>query len=154
MGFWFFLNLFKRTKLPVTTGDEMASKACNFIAAFTGSNSSYDASQLDYSQPSLRLVDQILHEFFLKKSPLPDDLHFLVSAYIFETARRQFGGDYMRFNHDNPFALVIGDPDFHVIILVMEKVKKRTMNGPEDNIPFFYEGIAPLVEEKVNAILI
>ncbi|NKC51228.1 hypothetical protein HED63_14595 [Ochrobactrum cytisi] len=101
----------------------------------------------------MQLVDSILHDFYLQKAQLPEDLHFLASAYVSETARQQFGGRYLRADKDNSFVLVIGEPEFRVGVLVMAKVKNRSLNGPEDSIPFFYEGIAPLVERKANATL-
>ncbi|MGO7064450.1 hypothetical protein ACCT15_34370 [Rhizobium ruizarguesonis] len=112
-----------------------------------------DASKLDFSEGSLQLVDQVLQDFYQRQAALPDDLHFLASAYVFETARRQFGGRYLRGDEHNPFVLVIGEPDFRVGVLVMAKIKGRAVNGPEDNIPFFYAGIAPLVERRASATL-
>lgn len=139
--------------MPATIEEAMASQASDFISAFSGQGSPVDAKKLDYSESSLQLVDSILHDFYLQKAQLPEDLHFLASAYVSETARQQFGGRYLRADKDNSFVLVIGEPEFQAGVLVMAKVKNRSLNGPEDSIPFFYEGIAPLVERKANATL-
>ncbi|NRP85254.1 hypothetical protein GFPCMMHI_01139 [Ensifer adhaerens] len=131
----------------------MASQAADFVNAFSSPRAPIDASKLDYSESSLLLVDQVLDDFYRKQATLPEDLHFLASAYVFETTRRQFGGRYLRGDQDNPFVLVIGEPDFRVGIMVMGKIRGRAVNGPEDGIPFFYAGIARLVEKRTDATL-
>lgn len=151
MGLFDFL---RRKKVPNTIEDAMASQAQDFVSAFTGTNSPVDTTRLDYSESSLELIDQILQDFFLQAAPLPEDLHFMASAYVFETIRMQFGGRYLRYDEDNPFVLVIGEPEFQLAVCVMEKIKKRALNGPEDSILFFYEGIAPLVKNATDTILI
>lgn len=150
MGLFDFL---KRKRMPATIEDAMASQAADFVDAFFSPRAPIDGSKLDYSEDSLHLVDRVLQDFYQQHAPLPDDLHFLASAYVFETARRQFGGRYLRGDQDNPFVLVIGESDFQLGVLVMGKIKGRTVNGPEDSIPFFYAGIAPLVEKRADATL-
>lgn len=151
MGIFGFL---RKKKMPPTIEAGMASQAEDFIAAFSADGSPIDASKLDYSAASLALVDQVLDDFYRQQAPLPDDLHFLASAYVFETARREFGGRYMRGDDDNPFVLVIEPGDAQIGVFVMGKVKGRAVNGPEDSLPFFYEGIAPLVTRGESAALI
>ncbi|MCH4547013.1 hypothetical protein MK632_14680 [Rhizobium changzhiense] len=150
MGLFDFL---KCRKMPATIEDAMASQATDFVDAFSQPRAPIDASKLDFSEGSLHLVDQVLQDLYQRQAALPDDLHFLASAYVFETARRQFGGRYLRGDQENPFVLVIGEPDFRVGVLVMAKIKGRAVNGPEDNNPFFYAGIAPLVERRASATL-
>jgi hypothetical protein len=150
MGLFDFL---KRKKMPATIDDAMASQAADFINAFSHPHAPIDASKLDYSESSLWLVDQVLDDFYRKQAQLPEDLHFLDSSYVFETARRQFGGRYLRGDRDNPFVLVIGEPEFRLGVPVMGKIRDRAVNGAEDSIPFFYAGIAPLVEKRVDATL-
>lgn len=144
----------RKPKMPETLEQGMATQAEDFIGAFRGDGSPVDADALDYSEASLIHVDRILDDFFKRPAPLPDDLHFLASAYVFETARREFGGRYLRGDEENPFVLVIGEPDFQIGVCVMAKVAGRAENGPEDSIPFFYAGIQPLVEKRVDATLI
>ncbi|MHC2219478.1 hypothetical protein [Rhizobium leguminosarum] len=151
MGIFDFL---KRRKMPATIENAMASQATDFVNAFSHPRAPVDASKLDFSEGSLHLVDQVLQDFYRRQAALPDDLHFLASAYVFETARRQFGGRYLRGDQENPFVLVIGEPDFRIGVFVMGKIKGRAANGPEDNIPFFYAGIAPLVDRRANATLV
>lgn len=140
--------------MPASIAEGMEWQATDFIEAFSPEGSPIDGSKLDYSEASLELVDQVLDDFYRQQAPLPDDLHFLTSAYIFEVARRAFGGRYLRGDEENPFILVIGEGTAEVGVCVMSKVRGRAVNGPEDSIPFFYAGIAPLVAAGTNATLI
>lgn len=151
MGLFDFL---KRRRMPPTIEAAMASQANDFVNAFSGPGAPIDASALDYSEQSLSLVDQVLQDFYSQQAELPEDLHFLASAYIFECARKQFGGRYLRGDDANPFVLVIGEPACEIGFCVMEKVRKRATNGPEDSIPFFYQGIEGLLAKQVSATLI
>ncbi|MFM9925369.1 hypothetical protein VLK31_20430 [Variovorax sp. H27-G14] len=153
MGMFDFLKK-KKPAMPDSLEAGMASQAEDFIHAFSQSGAPIDGKQLDYSEASLALVDHVLDDFFKQQAPLPDDLHFLASAYVFEVARREFGGRYLRGDEDNPFVLVIGQGDAQVGVCAMAKVRGRAVNGPEDSLPFFYAGIAPVVARGVSATLI
>ncbi|TGX50162.1 hypothetical protein E5A73_17215 [Sphingomonas gei] len=140
--------------MPASIEQGMEWQAADFVNAFSPAGSPIDGSKLDYSEASLELVDRVLDDFYRKEAPLPDDLHFLISAYVFEVARRAFGGRYLRGDEENPFVLVIGEKPAEVGVCVMSKVHGRALNGPEDGIPFFYAGIAPLVSAGTSATLI
>ncbi|GAB3618270.1 hypothetical protein GCM10027416_28270 [Okibacterium endophyticum] len=148
-----FRRTLKDTGIPATIEEGMAWQAADFVDAFAGEGSPVAPGALDYSEASLEVLDGILDDFHTRGEPLPEDLQFLASAYVFEVARRQFGGRYLRADEPNPFVLVIGEPEFQVGVLVMGKVLGRAVNGPEDSIPFFYQGIAPLVRGKRSATL-
>ncbi|BEP58276.1 hypothetical protein GmRootV118_55200 [Variovorax sp. V118] len=156
MGLFDFLKKKKQPEvdMPSTLEAGMASQAEDFIAAFSQPGAPIDSAALDYSEASLVLVDQVLEDFFQQQAPLPDDLHFLASAYVFETARREFGGRYLRGDDDNPFVLVIGPDSAQVGVCAMAKVRGRAVNGPEDSLAFFYAGIAPVVQRGVSATLV
>ncbi|MBB2706475.1 MULTISPECIES: hypothetical protein [Rhizobium] len=87
-------DFLKRKRMPPTI--DMASQAADFVRAFSHPSAPIDAAGLTYSEESLQLVDRVLEDFYRRQAVLPDDLHFLASAYVFETARRQFGGGYHR----------------------------------------------------------
>jgi hypothetical protein len=152
MGMFDFLK--KKPAMPATLEDGMASQANDFVHAFSQPGAPIDGHKLDYTEASLPLVDDVLDDFFKQQAPLPEDLHFLASAYVFEVARREFGGRYLRGDEDNPFVLVIGQGDAQVGVCVMAKVRGRAVNGPEDSLAFFHAGIAPLVARGVSATLV
>ncbi|MDH1262765.1 hypothetical protein [Pseudomonas sp. GD03944] len=144
----------KKPKMPASIEDGMASQAHDFINAFRSPGAPIDAAQLDFSRESILLVDHVLHDFYSQGAQLPEDLHFLASAYLFECARRHYGGRYLRGDENNPFVLVIGEPDFKIGFCAMEKVSGRTTNGPEDNLQFFFDGIESPYQQKKNATLL
>lgn len=140
--------------MPATIEDGMASQAAEFVDAWRGDGAPIDADKLDYTRESLALVDEVLQNFHERQVELPEDLHFLASAYVFETARRQYGGRYLRGDGVDQFVLVMGEPDCQVGWCAMSKVKGRADNGPEDDLTFFYDGIAGPLERKTDATLI
>ena len=140
--------------MPVSIEAGMASQAADFIDAFRSPGAPINADELDYSYNSIAFVDNILQDFYIQQAHLPVDLHFLSSAYVFECARKQYGGRYLRGDDDNPFVLVIGEPDCEIGFCAMEKIHKRVTNGPDDNLQFFYKGIEELLQKKISAMLI
>jgi len=130
---------------------EMAARAARFVGAVEAPDSSIRPGSLDYSPESLEIVDGLLGDLHTKGVALPEDVQVDVSAYIFEVARREFGGRYLSGDDENPFVLMIGEPDFQLGVMVMSKVAGRAANGPEDNIPFFYAGIAAPVARRKSA---
>lgn len=133
----------------------MSARAARFAAVLgQAPDSPIRTGSLDFTPESLELVDRLLGDFHARGAALPEGLHADISAYVFEVARRQFGGRYLRGDKENPFVLVIGEPDFQLGVMAMGKVAGRVANGPEDSIPFFYAGIAPLVARGKSATLV
>lgn len=106
-------------------------------------------NKLDYSEKSLIYIDEILEEAHQALLQIKDDekqwIINIIGSYIFETARRNFGGKYFWYEKGNQPILVTGQPDFEISILAFEKTKGRIENGTEDSIPFFFEGYASRV---------
>lgn len=103
----------------------------------------------DYSEESLEIVEELLEEasdFFEGMDPeRQNQVVEQVGAYVFEVARRNFGGRYFWYDARNQPILVTGLPEFEISLLANEKVRGRLVNGPEDSIPFFFEGYADRV---------
>lgn len=144
----------KKPKMPATIEEAMLSQANEFIQAFSGPGAPIDGEKLDFSRESLALVDQVLQDFYSQGASLPDDLHFLASAYVFECARQKYGGRYLRGDEKNPFVLVMGEPECQIGFCAMGKVASRATEGPENNIQFFFDGIESPYQQKKNATLI
>lgn len=108
-----------------------------------------DRENFDYSIESLKGVDELLDEmsdFALDE----DDIYnicTMVGSYIFETARKNFGGNYYWIQEKEQPILVVGEPDFSVAIMAWDKVKGRLENGTEDNIPFYMAGLREHIEK-------
>ena len=102
----------------------------------------------DYSVESLNVVDQLLEEL---SSYEPDEdgiynLASMVGCYIFETARKNYGGEYYWIEKEQQPVLIAGLPDFQISIRAWEKVKGRLVNGKEDDIPFYIAGYKEHIE--------
>lgn len=155
MGLFSFL----KKKTTKTTNQPAEKKVIQqeFIATATTNadklvNSFNDKLEhvLDYSIGSLQVLDQeILSLFHDNKDDMGDGLLEEIAAqagsYVFEVARRTFGGTYYWYDALNQPILVTGQPSFEISLLVYEKVKGRILNGDEDHIPYFFKGF----EEKV-----
>lgn len=76
------------------------------------------------------------------------------AAYIFEVARREFGGRYLSYSDDDPIVLVVGEPEFQAGLCGMSKVCGRVRLGNEDNIPFFYDGLVAAVCRRSSATIV
>jgi len=105
----------------------------------------------DYTQASLVVVEELLHEasdFYENMSAeRQDQIVEQVGAYIFEVARRNFGGRYFWYDAGDQPILLTGLPVFEISLLAYDKVRGRLKNGPEDSIPFFFEGYAERVRQ-------
>lgn len=130
------------------------SKSAEFFA-----NSNSDRSQeLDFSVKSLVIVENALEEAsdFYEEMNENQKQNLISSAgsYIFEVARRNFGGKYFWYDQLKQPILVTGQPNFEVSILAFDKVKGRLENGKEDNIPFFFSGYVERVKKKQSGMVV
>lgn len=102
----------------------------------------------DYSVESLAAVDELLEE--LSDFELDEDALYntftMIGCYVFETARRNYGGEYLWVRNEEQPVLVAGLPDFQVSIRAWQKVKGRLINGKEDDIPFYIAGYKEHIE--------
>jgi hypothetical protein len=107
--------------------------------------------KLDFSVQSLETIDTILDEasdFYEEmKQEQKEWIINSVGSYIFEVARRNYGGKYFWLDQRNQPIFVTGQPKFEISIVVFDKVKGRMENGKEDNIPFFFQGYTERVEK-------
>lgn len=115
-------------------------------------------SGLDFSINSLIIVDQMLNEVYYFYNDMDENhkqnIISTTGSYIFEVARKNFGGKYFWYDKLNQPILVTGQPDFEMSLLAFEKVKGRLENGIEDNIPFFFEGFIEGVKNKKSAMIV
>ncbi|MEY8402474.1 hypothetical protein AALA54_03895 [Oscillospiraceae bacterium 44-34] len=124
--------------------DDIIETAEKFIADIQ----EHFESPLDYSVESLEEVDKMLGAF--GRTELSEDELYNTSAavgcYIFEVARRNYGGRYFWIEKEQQPVLAAGRPEFSVEIKVWEKVRGRLVKGEEDNIPFYIAGYKEHIE--------
>lgn len=133
--------------------NEMSETANEFAEH---SSTRYDG--LDFSVQSLTVIDEILEEAADFYDQMNDDqkqnLISSIGAYVFEVARRNFGGKYFWYDKLSQPILVTGQPEFEVSILAFDKVKGRIENGKEDNIPFYFAGYVERVKNKQSGMIV
>ena len=124
--------------------EDVVNTANNFVRNMQ----EYFDSPLDYSIESLEEIDELLGAF--GRTELSEDELYntstAVGCYIFEVARRNYGGEYFWIKEEQQPVLVAGRPDFLVVIKAWEKVKGRLIKGEEDNIPFYIAGYREHIE--------
>ena len=101
-----------------------------------------------YYIPETKKVDDLLDEmsdYELDEETIYN-IYTMVGSYVFETARRNYGGKYYWIQEEQQPILVVGEPDFSVSIKAWEKVQGRLEKGVEDNIPFYIKGLKEHVE--------
>ncbi|MBP0725797.1 hypothetical protein J5Y03_11505 [Bacillus sp. RG28] len=112
---------------------------------------------LDYSEDSLKLLDEILEEYHLGlpkgikklffRGPSEEDIvqmSKIWGGYLGEVIRRNIGGEWeMSKNFNNAISLTINNTE----IYPPAKVNKRIINGKEDEVFFYYHAIK---EDIVN----
>ncbi|MEM5275182.1 hypothetical protein VSR17_09090 [Cupriavidus taiwanensis] len=107
--------------------------------------------KLDFSEESLRVVEDMLAEVAMYQDDLPPEaaegLVTRFGCYILEVGRQMFGGTYSWLEERNQPVLVVGDPQSHTALGTWDKVRGRISGDTGDNIPFFFEGFA----ERVRA---
>ena len=108
-----------------------------------------DKGNFDYSINSLVEVDDLLDEIsdYVMDEDAIYNIYTMIGSYVFETARRNYGGKYYWMQDEQQPILVIGEPDFSVSIRAWEKVKSRVEKGVEDNIPFYIKGLNEHIEK-------
>lgn len=122
---------------------DIMATAASFVENFS------DRGNFDYSVESLKALDAILDE--LSDLDLDEDIlssaSSMAGCYVFEVARRNYGGAYgWSEERDQPY-IVTGAPDYSVGLLAFEKVRGRLVNGQEDAIPFYFDGFIAAVEK-------
>ncbi len=119
---------------------DMSTNANRICEAY---NKMLDGS-LNFSIESLSALDELLEQFHQNRNDvdneMKNDLICQAGGYIFEVARRKFGGKYYWLDQSSQQLLVTGQPKFEISITAYEKVKMRIENGKEDAIPFYFKG--------------
>lgn len=154
-----FLGFFKKKKSTQGTSEvhmqllnDMQANAEVLAAQFK------NKAELDFSVESLVTLDLIIEEntdvYTKSDSETKRKMIIKIGAYIFEVARRNFGGRYFWYEKLDQPILVTGQPEFEMSFLAYDKVKKRFENGNEDNIPFFFEGYVNGVKNKASQLIV
>ncbi len=123
--------------------DDIVNTANNFAKNF--------GEEFDYSVESLADVDGLLDEIREAKLELDEDMIYdiyaMTGCYVFETARRNYGGTYYWLQDEQQPVLIAGEPDFSVSVRAWQKVKGYLENGEEDSLSFYIAGYKEHIEK-------
>ncbi|RYV02063.1 hypothetical protein SOPP22_10830 [Shewanella sp. OPT22] len=114
------------------------------------------SSNLDYSRNSLSglefVIDDASDIFDVLEPEQAENLVNLFASYILSVAYKEFGGRFSLINNDDEVipVLILGEPDFEVVVLAHDKVRGRINGDKADNIPFFYQGIVEHVKSAIK----
>lgn len=111
-------------------------------------NNFSDKGNFDYSVLSLLKLDDLLEELFEYQidDHTLDSVSSMAGCYIFEVARRNYGGLYFWVQERDQPVLVTGEPEYSISIFAFDKVRGRIRNGKEDDIPYYFDGYIEAVE--------
>jgi hypothetical protein len=115
-------------------------------------NNFSDKGNFDFSVQSLRKLDDILEELceYQIDDDTLDSVSSMAGSYIFEVARRNYGGQYIWVEESDQPVLVTGEPEYSISIFAFDKVRGRIRNGKEDDIPYYFDGYIEAVEKGKN----
>ncbi|MCG8700529.1 MAG: hypothetical protein MI922_20915, partial [Bacteroidales bacterium] len=92
-------------------------------------------NKLDFSVKSLETIDAIIEEVADLNNEMlqeqKDGLVNLLGSYIFEVARRNYGGQYYWYYEQKEPILVTGQPTFEISLLVYDRIQGRIENVDE-----------------------
>jgi hypothetical protein len=106
--------------------------------------------KLDYSVKSLEVIDEMLAEAsdFVEVMP-PEHVNSLVNlmgSYILSVAHKEHGGNFYWHDEKDQPILVVGEPNYKVALMAINKVRSRLQGDKADSIPFFYKGFSDRVK--------
>jgi hypothetical protein len=118
---------------------QMAESAVAIVTSRTG-------KVADFSSTSLQSIEDTLDEASDYWSDLnigcQNELVEIFGCYLLEIGLRQCGGKYYWHDDLSQPILVVGEPDFHVVLVAWGKVRKRLTGDKSDCIVFFFRGFA------------
>lgn len=108
---------------------------------------------LDYSLDSVALLDAALDQAHAGNLALDAMQRVGAAAYLYEVARRHFGGLYEVCDDDDPVVLVTGEPAFAVCLCAINKVERRLRHGSAEALPEFFERYVHAVRARKSSTI-
>src|SRR5690606_16936815 len=108
-----------------------------------------DPMTLDYTPRSVDVLDQVLDEVHQGRLALTPMQTVGAAAYLYEVARRHYGGWYEVCDDDDPVVLVNGDRESEVCLCAIAKVERRISHGEAEALPAFFQRYVRAVNARV-----
>lgn len=107
-----------------------------------------ETGQLDYSLSSIHALDSALEAAHLGNLPLTPMQTVGAAAYLYEVARREYGGQYEVCDDEDPVVLVTGGSAAEICLGAIAKVERRIRYGSDEAMPAFFERFIRAVEDQ------
>lgn len=112
-----------------------------------------DQSALDYSLQSLGALDSVLDDAHQGRITLTPMQTVGAAAYLYEVARRHYGGLYEVCDDEDPVVLVTGEPEFDVCLCAIAKVERRIRGGEAEALPAFFQRYVSAVNARASVTI-
>ncbi len=112
-----------------------------------------DRNNFDYSIESLLAVNELLDEMcdYIVDEDILYNAYTMIGSYVFEVARKNYGGQYYWIREEEQPVLIAGEPEFSVSIKAWDKVRMYIENGSDENLQFYLDGYREHIEKgKIN----
>lgn len=108
---------------------------------------------LDYSPSSVVALDAVLGQVREGRVTLDAMQVVGAAAYLYEVARRRYGGQYEVCDDDDPVVLVTGEPEFSVCLCAIKQVEQRLSLGAADALPTFFQRYVDAVSARKSSTI-
>lgn len=99
------------------------------------------AIDLDYTEASILKLDGMIEQGWSDQPPAAlDQMVLLFGSFLGEAMCQTLGGAWVR-SDDGTIGVRVGE----ATIMVFTKIKKRFLNGPEDSISYYYQGVKTML---------
>ncbi|MCD0501447.1 hypothetical protein [Bordetella petrii] len=127
--------------------ERVSGAAQDFLAAVP------DSAPLDYSVESVTALDAVLEDAHLGRLALTPMQTVGAAAYLYEVARRRYGGLYEVCDDEDPVVLVTGEPEFDVCLCAISKVERRVRQGSTEKLPEFFQHYVRAVTSRASDVI-
>jgi len=112
-----------------------------------------DRDALDYALDSVVALEAVLDEAYQGRLTLSPMQIVGAAAYLYEVARRHYGGLYEVCDDDDPVVLVTGEPEFEVCLCAISKVERRLREGEVEALTTFFQRYVSAVNARESVTI-
>ncbi len=112
-----------------------------------------ERSALDYSPESVIGLESVLDEAYRGRLTLSPMQTVGAAAYLYEVARRHYGGLYEVCDDDDPVVLVTSEAGFEVCLCAISKVERRLQHGEAEALTTFFQRFVSAVNARESVTI-
>lgn len=146
----------KNTQVPPVDPEVQAefiervnAAAADFLSALPDN----DRAALDFQPASVASLDPVAQRVRAGGLILTPMQRVGMAAYLYEVARRRYGGQYEVCDNDDPVVLVTGEPDFDVCLCGISRVENTLRGQSLEPLGTFFNSFEAAVAAAQPAVL-